>query len=208
MDFLSLYKATVTTNLQMKRYDRKKKQPTFKHPLLQALYMRAPEWEGNVTPVTFLWARVRKKVKVLVVDSDSFQSKDEINQASWCSKSGLFDCCLKRRGHVRHEEDNLVTSLCFNWRLVFTWCGESSPRFLTACVWAAQSHHPSPRCRPPFRWFPKIGPLLASLGRSALGISPAASLQSTGSPPRRISPSLIPPARRGEDGSGGKRVIM
>lgn len=30
MDFLSLYKATITTNLQMKRYDRKKKTADFK----------------------------------------------------------------------------------------------------------------------------------------------------------------------------------
>lgn len=140
-----------------------------------------------------------------MVDSDSFQSKDETNQAGWRLASLTVASNRERTTLATRGRQSRHVPLGFNPRLAVTWCGQFSPQFLTACVWAAQSHRPSPPCRRLSPCFPPPGPPpLASPGSSAPGISPAASLQSTASPPRRISLSLIPPASRREDRRGGK----
>lgn len=89
--------------------------------------------------------------------------------------------------------------------LLLIWCGELSRLFLIVCVWAVWSPPQSLPChRPPFP--SHLGTWVQALqGSSALETSPAASPQSTDSPPCQIWPSLIPPARGGRGRGGGRR---
>lgn len=62
-----------------------------------------------------------KRQDVRVADGDSFQGKDEINQAVYTASLVPSECCPEKtkRRHARHEEDSLSRPL-FDSRLALT----------------------------------------------------------------------------------------
>lgn len=68
------------------------------------------------------------------VDGNSFEGKDEIDQAVVQASLVLFFiCCLEQIRSVGHEEDSFIL-LLFPLELVFTLCGALFHLFLTVCV--------------------------------------------------------------------------